>query len=553
MLKIKTVLHGLIVTGLFFAVSTSVSAQSLQSEFLQAVDERRNEPELLARSVENWDNRALRIWGLMGAEACEAIRPFLDASEDVQSAALEGLANCRDTASFPEIADLAKNGGSFGVRAIALEALGFTAAEENRAAHVALVADVLASDKSDDEKAAALYGLMQSITYSGLTPADLPGLDFEQILSFAGKPGKLGFEAAYFLTRIGNLDTTLELEQLTTLDSEDADQAQTYHLTRLLSQFGEKSFTWLGLAATQHSLNSLEAQRYAVAAIRGMGSLSDPQSRTFLMTLLLDAAPEFKQLALAALAAREDADAVVQERIWNFVEDENPWLAVTALEGLVRLGDERAREVAATWLADGSFYKAFRAIALLAGSDEGRAMLQSYLDTSRDPVRARLVQGTLDPDAVRPAPVRPTVPYVEAAASDGTLITLQTTRGDITIEMFEGTPYSGHAFVSLVREGAMDGMIWHRVIPGFVAQFGQIDDMRQFSHGTIREEWGALSHMPGTVGVATAGPDTGSSQFFINLEHNRHLDGRYTVFGRVVSGMDVVYAMQEGDEILKAE
>ncbi len=552
MLKISNILQCFTVSVILLWAYTGVNAQSLHSEFMQAVDERRNDPELLSRAVENWDNRALRLWGLIGAETCEAIRPYLSATEDVVSAALEGLANCRDTASFTAIADLARNSEFFGVRAIALKTLGFTTPKENRAAHVALVADVLESNKSDDEKAAALYGLMQSITYAGLTPADLPGLDFKLLLYLSGKPGKLGFEATYFLTRLQGLDTVLEPVEVAGLITSQLPVDQAYLLARIMGQFGGGTAKPLMDLGTRYSSPELHERRIAVSAVRALGSLTDTDSRTFLMMLLLDAAPEFKQLALAALAAREDADAVIQERIWNFVEDENPWLAVTALEGLIRLGDGRARDVAAAWLAEGSFYKAFRGISMLAGSDEGRAMLQAYLDKSRDPVRARLVQATLDPDAVRPAPVRPTVPYVEAAASDGSLVTLKTTRGDITIEMFEGAPYSGHAFTSLAREGAMDGMIWHRVIPGFVAQFGQIDDMRQFSHGTIREEWGALSHLPGTVGVATAGPDTGSSQFFINLEHNRHLDGRYTVFGRVVAGMDIVYALQEGDEVLQA-
>lgn len=552
MIKINQFFQQVIVLVGLVVTPASAGAQSLHSEFMQAVDERRNDPELLARAVENWDNRALRLWGLMGPETCAAIRPYLSATEDVASAALEGLANCRDTASFDTILNLARNSEFYGVRQIALEALGFTTPEEKRAEHVALVADVLASDTSDEEKAAAINGLMQANTYAGLTPADLPGLDVKQVLSLAGKPDKLGFEAAYLLIRLQGLDTTIAAGDVAALITPDLPVEQAFLLARVLGQLGEDARQPLMKLAAKHASASPEQRRIAVSAVRALGSLSDVNSRTYLLTLLLDAAPEFKQLAITALSARDDADAAVQERIWNFVEDENPWLAVTALEGLVRLGDEGARDMAATWLAEGSFYKAFRAISMLSGSDEGRAMLQSYLDKARDRVRARLVQGALDPDAVRPAPVRPTVPYVEAAASDGTLVTLKTTRGDITIEMFEGAPYTGHAFVSLAGEGAMDGMIWHRVIPGFVAQFGQIDDMRQFSHGTIREEWGALSHMPGTVGVATAGPDTGSSQFFINLEHNRHLDGRYTVFGRVVSGMDVVYAIQEGDEILQA-
>ena len=542
-----------VTAGLVLVIaSVSVHAQSLHSEFMQAVDERRNDSELLARAVENWDNRALRLWGVMGNEACAAIRPYLNATEDVVSAALEGLANCRDTESYAVIADLARNGESYGVRSSALESLGFISTEVNRDDHVALVAGVLNSEKSDNEKASALYGLMQAITYSGLSPSDLSELDLEQVLSLAGQPGKLGFEAGYLLIRLQGLGATLRAEAVAEQITPDLPVGQAYLLARVLGGLGQEAVAPLLELSSERASNDPREQRVAVSAVRALGTMTDPISRTFLMSLLLDAAPEFQQLALAALIAREDTDVIAQERIWNFVEDENPWLAATALEGLVRLGDARARDIAATWLAEGSFYKAFRAIAMLAGSDEGRAMLQDYLDKARDLVRARLVQGTLDPAATPPAPVRPTVPYVEAASSDGNLVTLKTNRGDITIEMFEGAPYSGHAFTTLANEGAMDGMIWHRVIPGFVAQFGQIDDMRQFDHGTIREEWGALSHMPGTVGVATSGPDTGSSQVFINLEHNRHLDGRYTVFGRVVAGIDVVYSMQEGDAIIEA-
>lgn len=533
--------------------SVSVHAQSLHSEFMQAVDERRNDPELLARAVENWDNRALRLWGLMGNEACAAIRPYLNATEDVVSAALEGLANCRDTESYSVIAELARNGESYGVRSFALESLGFISTEVNRDDHVALVAGVLNSEKSDNEKAAALYGLMQAITYSGLSPSDLPGLDLSLLVEATRVPGKSGDEGAYLLSRLRELPSALSVGDLATSGNDGWGWRESSQ-AKAISQFGnEASIPLMFYSSGQDSWHR-GFQNVAIAGMRSMGELTDKRSRRILLKTLSDGEEvRYRQVALAALTSREDYDEEIGAAVWGLVEDENPWLAVTALEGLVRLGDGRARDVAASWLTEGSFYKAFRAIAMLAGSDEGRAMLQDYLDKARDPVRARLVQGTLDPDATPPAPVRPTVPYVEAASSDGSLVTLKTTRGDITIEMFEGAPYSGHAFTTLANEGAMDGMIWHRVIPGFVAQFGQIDDMRQFSHGTIREEWGALSHMPGTVGVATSGPDTGSSQFFINLEHNRHLDGRYTVFGRVVAGMDVVYAMQEGDEIISAE
>lgn len=527
---------------------------SVKARFFAAVDERRNDPAILTEALEKWDNRALAMWGLLGQDACPAIRPYLTASEDVASHALRGLTHCRDTESYSTISEIARSAEFSALRSEALEALGFTTTEENRADHVVLVAGVLDSDKSDSEKAAAIYGLMQSITYAGLTPGDLPGLDFQKILSLAGQPGKLGFEAAYLLIRLQGLDAVFEPDQVNQMITPALPVGQAYLLTRVLGQLGAKASWPLITIASRYPDEDPIYGRVAVSAIRALGNMKGPQSRHFLPAVLMDAPPGLQHVALTALMSREDTDAAVEEQVRKFVdEDNNPWLAVTALERLAQKNDEKALETAVSWLADGSFYKAFRAISILSGSEEGRAMLQAYLDKARDPVRARLVQATLDPAAVPVAPVRPTVPYVEAAASDGELITLTTTRGDIVIELLEGAPYAGHAFLSLAGGGSMDGMIWHRVIPGFVAQAGQIDDMRQFEHGTIREEWNDLSHKPGTVGVATAGPDTGSSQFFINLEHNRHLDGRYTVIGHVVSGMDVAYALQEGDAILSVQ
>ena len=94
-------------------------------------------------------------------------------------------------------------------------------------------------------------------------------------------------------------------------------------------------------------------------------------------------------------------------------------------------------------------------------------------------------------------------------------------------------------FVSLARRGFFNGLAWHRVVPNFVVQDG---DPRGDGEGgpgyTIRDELNQRPYLRGTVGMALDGPDTGGSQFFITHSPQPHLDGRYTVFGRVVSGMD---------------
>ena len=137
------------------------------------------------------------------------------------------------------------------------------------------------------------------------------------------------------------------------------------------------------------------------------------------------------------------------------------------------------------------------------------------------------------------------------AATEKRLV-FETTRGKIVVAMSPDTPFAAWNFVQLAEYGLLDNIMWHRVIPNFVAQAGARNDLEGRSWGTIREEWGG-THAPYTVGVATAGRDTGSRQFFINTRHNLHLDNRYTVFGKVIEGFDVVDALEEGDWITRAD
>ena len=109
-------------------------------------------------------------------------------------------------------------------------------------------------------------------------------------------------------------------------------------------------------------------------------------------------------------------------------------------------------------------------------------------------------------------------------------------------------------FLSLVQSGFYNGIYFHRVIPGFVIQAG---DPRGDGWGgpgyTIPCEYNDLKYGIGTLGMAHAGKDTGGSQFFITHSPQPHLNGRHTIFGRVIKGMDVVNNIQIYDQILKAE
>ncbi len=141
------------------------------------------------------------------------------------------------------------------------------------------------------------------------------------------------------------------------------------------------------------------------------------------------------------------------------------------------------------------------------------------------------------------------VRYSEIASLAGARAFIKTNRGNIEIQLFAASaPLTVWNFVQLAEKGFFDRLTFHRVVPNFVIQGG---DPRGDSWGSpgyaIRSEFNQRHFLRGTVGMASAGKDTEGCQFFITHSEQPHLDGRYTVFGQVTSGMDVVDAIQEGD------
>jgi peptidylprolyl isomerase len=124
-------------------------------------------------------------------------------------------------------------------------------------------------------------------------------------------------------------------------------------------------------------------------------------------------------------------------------------------------------------------------------------------------------------------------------------VRLETNMGTITVALDPAMPVTTGNFETLVKKGYYDGVIFHRVMDGFMIQGGDPTGTGRGGPGyTIRDEF--TSHNKndrGTVSMANAGPDTGGSQFFINLVNNNYLDTKHPVFGKVTEGMDVVDAI----------
>ncbi len=132
------------------------------------------------------------------------------------------------------------------------------------------------------------------------------------------------------------------------------------------------------------------------------------------------------------------------------------------------------------------------------------------------------------------------------------IITLENKK-QIVIELFaEDAPKTVENFVSLIKKGFYDGLVFHRVIPGFVAQTGCPFGTGVGGPGyTIpcETEGNPNQHERGSVSMAHRGKDTGGSQFFVCIQPQPHLDGVHTVFGKVVEGMKNIDLMKQGDAI----
>lgn len=307
---------------------------------------------------------------------------------------------------------------------------------------------------------------------------------------------------------------------------------------------------WSVRAALATTLGTLESDRVR----SGLIELTEDQDQRVrgpaLAALTRVGAPDLDARLLAALEA---PDYVVRSTAARIVGERKMPGGVPALTKAYERG-----------LSDATFDARASAVVALAaiGGTEALTVVRRALSDRDWPVRWRaadLLQRSGDASAapVRPAPIRQPVAFFESAAllhPPFTPVALIETRYG-TIEMALNVveaPLTTLNFVELARAGFFNGLRIHRLVPNFVAQTG---DPRGDGEGgpgfSIPDELSMLPFLRGTVGMALSWRDTGGSQFFITHSPQPHLDGRYTVFGQVVKGMEVVEQLTLNDVITR--
>jgi cyclophilin family peptidyl-prolyl cis-trans isomerase len=220
------------------------------------------------------------------------------------------------------------------------------------------------------------------------------------------------------------------------------------------------------------------------------------------------------------------------------IEGGYPDKSVYAWAGLAALVTNRL-DAAEQYLQAADEHGAFSALRALPPDHQLRGIGQSYQELIRYYREAW--------------PREQQIRAAEAKADDLPRVLLVTNKGEIEVELFENeAPNTVANFISLVEKGFYDGLTFHRVIPGFMAQGGCPDGTGSGGPGyTIPDECGRPDHrlhFRGSLSMAkTPLPDSGGSQFFLTFAPTRHLDGKHTVFGRVIRGIEVLAEIQRRD------
>jgi cyclophilin family peptidyl-prolyl cis-trans isomerase/HEAT repeat protein len=298
------------------------------------------------------------------------------------------------------------------------------------------------------------------------------------------------------------------------------EQAQNL-LSLLLTEFDHGKLDVRALPAILRALARFKSERMP-SILRQQASLRDAGVRATVASLLGD------------WQSDENFDALINVFAQSRTDTEND-AKLAALNSLSKYKSPRAIEAIKTSLDDRDHLVRRRAVDLLGQMGAG-----DFSD------RIGIVQTGHDKLFYQ---------RVAARLNKKVTATIHTAKGQIKLELFpQDAPITVDSFITLARKGYFNNLTFHRVVPNFVIQGG---DPRGDGEGgpgyQIRCEINTRPYTRGAVGMALSGKDTGGSQFFITHSPQPHLDGGYTVFGQVTSGMEVVDRIARGDLIKRVE
>ncbi|TQV85321.1 peptidylprolyl isomerase [Aliikangiella coralliicola] len=380
-------------------------------------------------------------------------------------------------------------------------------------------------------------------------------IDFSKVLNHFSEGDDFSALAGLFMTRVPEIESFITAEDLHPLTLKKMSPYATAILAKLIAKTTLKQHTLnrelLAWAIEQSESSDLGVQ---LESTRILGNLVQfPQALIQLGKLHISPNPVVAQTALKVLADSELNTKEVLQLFKKQLKSKTPSMVVEAISGMVK----RQKKEEMSWIVNlfghPSPYVKIRLLDMLKNKpDSNFDNLIKHFTKDPEQEVSRYAKRLLKADDASDESIAQSPSYTLAIKAARKKVTLKTTIGDIKIQLLADAPYTSWHFINNAKLGNFDNSYFSRVIGNFVAQGGDsIGDRSGSSDETIREEINFLAHEPMTVGMATAGKDTGTSQFFINTARNLHLDRSYTIFGKVIDGQDVAMKMTHGVKVLK--
>jgi len=485
-----------------------------------------------SRFVPVWRDEAETAPELPEAAVDALIRAFDDESDRVRHAAVYAFSKYGQPRAVGALARMLGDRDAW-VRTFAARALGKSGDAQALPALLPVAGD-------DDER----------VRYEAVTAVDSLGGASELPSSLARDPS---FHVRAALARaFGSAESDSTLETLRTLED---DESTTVRAAALLALAGRLGAEYVDSLASGFDSAGWPIR---VASLRAAASIG-AGGRALIDAALEDEDLRVRESALEALGRiGEGAGASVRRAL------SDPDLGIRGTALTVYMDSGAADDVELLQgiydRSPGTESAGLRELAVTAAArlKNGRGLVWTAARADPDrSVRDRAffeIRG-LDqrPPQVLVDPHEPS-PLLGRRFSEDPVALLETTKGTLEIRLLaRDAPVHVASFVDLVDEGFYDGLAWHRVVSDFVIQGG---DPRGDGWGgpgyALRDETNTVRFDRGAVGMPKSGRDTGGCQIFITHVPTPHLDGNYTVFGRVISGMDVVDRIEVGDAILSA-
>lgn len=299
-------------------------------------------------------------------------------------------------------------------------------------------------------------------------------------------------------------------------------------------------------------------ERRLALGLREVAQARGPEGAEQAVAWLRHPVAQVRLAALGAVSARPVPQAA--EPVRALLESQDTAEAAAAASAAAALKDEQAlpalQALAARVAQEPDLAESLAGALVALAGPQAEPVLRPWLQHPHANVRHVAARALSE---LTSNPVRaPHVERLEAAARPprapaGATLTFRTRKGEFTVALdSEQAPLTAGNLYTLARRGYFHGLTFHRVVPDFVAQGGDPQGTGEGGPGySIRCEVSRRPYRRGTLGMALGGKDTGGSQFFFTHSPQPHLEGRYTAFGEVVRGMEVVDSLTEGEPLLE--